>query len=384
MGAFPQYSRNTYNFATESYGGHYGPVFNEYIETQNAKNISGAHQIHLDAVLIGNGWFDPLIQYQAYYNFTVYPGNTYNYSPYNESVQAEVYNNLYGLGNCVDQTRDCYRTGQNAVCSTADNFCANLVEGIYDNVLGRDEYDVRELTPDPFPYSFYVDYLNTPTVQAAIGAYVNFSESNNAVSTDFGSTGDDDRESSTIEDVRKLLEQGIAVSLYFGDADYNCNWLGGEVVSDEIGAPGFAAAGYTNISSADHVVHGQVKQGGAFSFARIYESGHEVPFVRFLSFPATDYSLMVAKYQPLVSLELFERVISGKDVPTGKIDVSKDYKTEGSARSTYREGNSTIQNQVLNSTATYNTTTGAPNPPLRLQKRDAPMHWGKLFKPAAR
>ena len=29
MGAFPQYSRSGFNFATESYGGHYAPVFNE-------------------------------------------------------------------------------------------------------------------------------------------------------------------------------------------------------------------------------------------------------------------------------------------------------------------------------------------------------------------
>ena len=74
------------------------------------------------------------------------------------------------------------------------------VEEIYDNVLNRDEYDIRELQPDPFPpmyvltvsfslslgiytdrelsdsmCSFYVQYLNTPVVQAAIGAYVNFS-----------------------------------------------------------------------------------------------------------------------------------------------------------------------------------------------------------------
>ncbi|KAG7002027.1 hypothetical protein G7Y79_00029g063230 [Physcia stellaris] len=364
MGAFPQYSRTTYNFATESYGGHYGPVFNEYIETQNAKNISGAHKINLDAVLIGNGWFDPLIQYQAYYNYTVFPGNTYNYSPYNASVQAQVFNNLYGTGNCVDQTKDCYRTGQNAVCSAADTFCANLVEGVYDNVLGRDEYDVRELTPDPFPYSFYVDYLNTPAVQAAIGAYQNFSESSNAVGTNFGTTGDDDRKSGTVEDVLKLLQQGVTVSLYFGDADYNCNWLGGEVVADEVGQPGYSTAGYTDILTSDNIVHGQVKQAGAFSFLRIYQSGHEVPF-----------------YQPLVSLEMFERVISGFDVATGKTAVSSSYKTEGSAKSNFVEGNSTIQFQVVNSTATYNTTTNAPNPPSMMSKRKAPNHSARLFKP---
>lgn len=65
MGAFPQYSRNGFHFTTESYGGHYGPVFNEYFETQNAKNIKGAHKISLESVNIGNGWYDPLIQYQG-------------------------------------------------------------------------------------------------------------------------------------------------------------------------------------------------------------------------------------------------------------------------------------------------------------------------------
>lgn len=279
MGAFPQYSRHSYHFATESYGGHYGPVSNEYIEMQNAKNISGAHEIKLESVLIGNGWFDPLIQYQAYYNFTVYPGNTYDYSPYNMSTQAQLYNNLYGTGNCVDQIKDCYATGTNAVCSAADNFCLNLVESPYDSVLNRDEYDIRELQPDPFPYGFYVNYLNTLTVQSAIGAYVNFTESNNAVGTAFGSTGDDGREEGTVEDMLKLLQQGITVMMYTGDADYNCNWLGGEVVSNEVGQPGFATAGYVDISTSDWVAHGQVKQSGAFSFVRIYESGHEVPFV---------------------------------------------------------------------------------------------------------
>jgi len=95
-----------------------------------------------------------------------------------------------------------------------DNFCANLVD------LDRDEYDMRELNTDPFPYSFYVDYLNTPKVQAAIGAYQNFSESSEAVYEAFTATGDDNRESGTIEAIRSLLSQGVTVMLYAGDADY--------------------------------------------------------------------------------------------------------------------------------------------------------------------
>ena len=57
---------------------------------------------------------------------------------------------------------------------------------------------MRELYPDPFPPTFYVDYLNTPEVQEAIGAYQHFSESNGAVSSAFGSTGDDGRQDGTL------------------------------------------------------------------------------------------------------------------------------------------------------------------------------------------
>lgn len=190
----------------------------EYFIEQNAKKIPGSIRIELENVLIGNGWFDPLIQYQAYYNFSIFPGNTYDYDPYNTSVKAEWYNNLYGEGNCVEQTRECYATGRDDICSAADNFCYNKVEALYDIYSGRDEYDMRELTPDPFPYGFYVEYLNRPEVQAAIGAYQNFSEFSGTVGNAFGSTGDDDRESGTIEDVRKLLEAGVQVVMYYGDA----------------------------------------------------------------------------------------------------------------------------------------------------------------------
>ncbi|PQE13154.1 serine carboxypeptidase protein [Rutstroemia sp. NJR-2017a BBW] len=373
MGAFPKYSRNGFHFATESYGGHYGPIYNEYIEEQNAKNITGAHKISLESVFIGNGWYDPLIQYQAYYNFTVWPGNTYDYSPFNASVQAQFYNNLYGAGNCVDQVKDCAARGIDEL-TVQSAFCADLVENIYDVYLGRDEYDVRELTPDPFPYSFYTSYLNTPEVQAAIGAYQNYTGSSNTVYNAFTATGDDNRESGTIEAVRKLVEQGVYVAMVAGDADYNCNWLGGEVVAKEVNATGFDCAGYTNITTSDAVVHGQVKQAGNFSFSRIYESGHEVPF-----------------YQPLAALEIFERIITGLDIATGTVKPSATYLTEGTPESTYREGNATVQFEVLPSNATYNTTLNGPDPvatAMKMElKRDLPkrasssINMPKRFKP---
>ncbi|EOD42940.1 putative carboxypeptidase s1 protein [Neofusicoccum parvum UCRNP2] len=366
MGAFPEYSQNGFHFTTESYGGHYAPVFSEYIEEQNAKNISGAVHIDLQSVLIGNGWFDPLTQYQAYYNFSIYPGNTYDYQPFNDTIAEMWYNNLYGAGNCYDQTAACYASGLNEVCSSADNFCYTEVENLYDIYAGRDEYDFRELTPDPFPYSFYVDYLNTPSVQAAIGAYVNFSESNSAVGTAFGTTGDDDRRMNTVEDVAKLLARNVSVTLYFGDADYNCNWLGGQAVAHMVGAEGFEAAGFADMQTSDGVAHGQVRQAAGFAFVRIYESGHEVPF-----------------YQPLASLEMFERALKGVDLATGETAVGPAYLTVGTPTSEYREGNATVQMEVLPTDATYNTTLNAPNPvngtagAKRLAKRGK----DRLFKP---
>ena len=144
----------------------------------------------------------------------------------------------------------------------------------------------------------------------------------------------------------KLVADNLTVIMYTGDADYNCNWLGGEVVSDMIGAPGFTKAGYANITTSDGIVHGQVKQSGKFAFVRVYNSGHEVPF-----------------YQPVLALEMFERVVKGLDIETGKQVVKSGYMTKGTAKSTFREGNSTIQMSVVNASATYNTSTNAPNPP---------------------
>jgi carboxypeptidase D len=195
--------------------------------TQNALidagQLSGAHHIDLHTVLIGNGWYDPIIQYEAYYNYTVYPGNTYGIEYKNPVTRWKMYNGMYGEGNCLDMSYKCRYTGRDDICSAADNFCYQEVEYIEDLYLGRNEYDMRELDPDPFPYNFYPAYLNTPRVQQAIGAFVNFSDYNDVVGTRaFGNTGDDDRTQGAVGACRKLINQGIYMVQFNGDADYNC------------------------------------------------------------------------------------------------------------------------------------------------------------------
>lgn len=230
VGAFPQYSSNGIHLATESYGGHYGPVFADYIQEKNAENAAGVTQIDLRSLAVGNGWFDPIIQFPAYYNFTVSPGNTWGFKPFTESSEAQMWNALYGEGNCLDQLLDCNARGEDGVCSAADNLCYQEVEYIYDTVTGRDEYDLRYLMPNPFPYTSWVSYLNRPDIQQAIGAFTNFSYSvtnlgAGTVATAFGTTGDDARVFDIPAKITKLVENGVYVVAYAGDADYNCNWV---------------------------------------------------------------------------------------------------------------------------------------------------------------
>jgi hypothetical protein len=94
------------------------------------------------------------------------------------------------------------------------------VESICDSYLRRGEYDIRELNHEPFLYAFYVKYLNLPKVQVAIGAYQNVFESSNTVYQAVTAMGDDNWEVETVEAFRKLIEQGITVMLYAGNADH--------------------------------------------------------------------------------------------------------------------------------------------------------------------
>lgn len=119
-----------------------------------------------------------------------------------------------------------------------------------------------------------------------------------------------------------LLNNSVRVALFYGDADYICNWFGGEAVSKEVPythQKEFNAAGYAPFK-VDGEEYGEVRQYGNFSFLRIYEAGHEVPY-----------------YQPKASLEMFRRTLLGLTISDGNLRFAGNYSSSGTANATHTE-----------------------------------------------
>jgi carboxypeptidase C (cathepsin A) len=122
-------------------------------------------------------------------------------------------------------------------------------------------------------------YLNQASVQDALGVNLNYTDANNEVYYAFQQTGDFVYPFAR-EGLEDLLRKGVRVALYSGDADYICNWFGGEAVSLALNythAEQFRSAGYAPFV-VNGTEYGEVRQYGNFSFLRIYESGHQVPY----------------------------------------------------------------------------------------------------------
>lgn len=283
------------SIATESYGGRYGPAFAAYFQEQNEKIVNGTftemgqtHLLHLDTLLIINGCIDRYVQWPAYPKMMY--NNTYGIKAVNESRYEGVIDDLYREGGCLDQIEQCrnislvydptnqgYNETVNKVCADAETFCSeNIRDPYFDTDLNY--YDISVPGAASFPPPWYIGWLNQPHVQQGLGVPLNWTQSNSAVSRAFRNIGDYPRPGWK-EDLAYLLEEGVKITLLFGDRDYACNWYGGELLSLAIpyaNATSFAAAGYADVVVNDTYIGGQTRQYGNLSFTRVYEAGHEV------------------------------------------------------------------------------------------------------------
>ncbi|TKA65342.1 hypothetical protein B0A55_09440 [Friedmanniomyces simplex] len=321
-------TNKTFNLWTESYGGHYGPAFYEYFSEQNAMINNGSIKgcpLRMDTLGIGNGIIDELIQAPYYPEFTQH--NTYGIQLVNDSIYNFMKTAYYIGGGCRDQVLACAESdtstaaGQ-SVCMQATNFCRGFVEEPYYEYGGRGVYDIRHPYNDPTPPTYFIDYLNTAAVQNALGVSINYTQdSSNLVGEGFSATGDFVYRS-LIVDLETILDAGVRVALYYGDADYICNWFGGQAISESLNythAAQFRESLYSPYV-VDSVEYGEVRQYGNFSFLRVYESGHEVPY-----------------YQPKAALEFFRRVLGNLIVSDGSEAVTPSYSSPGLPNATHTE-----------------------------------------------
>lgn len=314
---------------TESYGGHYGPAFFNYFYEQNQLiengTISGL-ALNFNTLGFFNGIVDERIQAAYYPEFA--NNNTYGIKAVNDTVYNYMKFANEMINGCVSQIDFCRSTNMTsltdqAICTEAENMCRDNVESPYYYYGGRGVYDIRHPIDDPTPPDYFVDYLNLASTAAALGVDLNYTmDANDDVYYAFQQTGDfvlPDFKT----DIEMLLANDVRVAMIYGDADYICNWFGGEAVSKAINythTAEFNAAGYVPFL-VDDCEYGEVRQYGNFSFLRIYESGHEVPF-----------------YQPVASLELFKRVLNHLDVATGLVPVTANFSTPaGEASATHTE-----------------------------------------------
>jgi len=345
LGAFPEYGPNSsttmgVHLFAESYGGKYGPAFASIWEEQNLRRSNGTLsrggtiEIKLASLGIVNGCVDDLIQAPFYPAMAV--NNTYGLSAINPTRARLASASFSSEGGCADLIRQCRTAVKsqdpgneedvavvNNICSHAYSSCStNVIEPYFD--AGRSIYDIAHYLPDPFPPSTYLEYLNTASVQAAIGSPVNFTQTNQQVISAFTSTGDYER-NDLIPEIAKLLKAGIRVGFMYGDRDYICNWLGGEAISLAVAAatsPSYASifpeSGYAPIIVNTSYIGGVVRQYGNLSFSRIYDAGHSVP-----------------AYQPETAFQVFARIMTGTSVSTGEIINHSLYNTTGPLNATH-------------------------------------------------
>lgn len=167
-------------------------------------------------------------------------------------------------------------TDVNDACYYAYDWCFSRIQYPYER-SGLYHFDIMEQLPSAFPPKLAAGYLNQAEIQQDLGVPLNFTGLSAVIAVGFNVSGDFVK-GHNLAHLGQLLDDGVKVALMYGDADYQCNWYGGEALSLAIDSEvqsSFSEAGYADIQTNASYVGGTVRQSGKLSFSRVYNAGHE-------------------------------------------------------------------------------------------------------------
>ncbi|CAG8595208.1 5159_t:CDS:10, partial [Acaulospora morrowiae] len=292
---FPEYLDRDFHLFGESYAGHYVPATASLILKKNSlynnikKRKAGTKlsvPIRLKSIGIGNGWINPTIQYGSNIDYIIHNA----YGPLlNKKIHSEMTANY---PTCKALLKKCTDTNSPNDCGDAGNYCTANFTALFSANSGVNPYDVRTSNSTTFSYPSpdYNNYLALPNVRKAIGAQIPYTECSVTTYNYFVLQKSDDMRD-FLPTLSSVVDSGVRTLMYYGDADFDCNWMGGHNVSKAVQwkyQSQYNSAPLKEWFLGGRKARGKIQTHSCLTFVSIYNSGHEV-----------------SVYQPKVALEMF-------------------------------------------------------------------------------
>ncbi|XP_022145073.1 serine carboxypeptidase-like 34 [Momordica charantia] len=231
---FPQFKSHDFYIAGESYAGHYVPQLSEVIFDKN-KKIAKKHRINFKGFMIGNALLDDetdqrgMIEYawdHAVISDKVY-GDILRDCNFSNPIPSNACDDSLGKYYAVYDLIDMYSL-YSPMCVVTNSSSGGggrrrqrrfAVEGVEPQALAKYEgWHKRPLGYDPCSSDYTEEYLNRPDVQKALHANVT------KIPYPWKHCSDNitfwkDAPSSILPIIRKLVEGGLRIWVFSGDAD---------------------------------------------------------------------------------------------------------------------------------------------------------------------
>ncbi|KAG0698708.1 Alpha/Beta hydrolase protein [Suillus ampliporus] len=295
LSRFPEYSTQPFHIAAESYGGTYAPNIANVIYTENKQiplaPTPGLIKINLASVILGNGMTDNYVQMASIPDYLCEGP----YPIYDDPQGAQCTALRSKVPTCQRLIKSCHDFNSRLTCVPAALYCnAQLYAPIQQS--GLNPYDARvkcdRQKDGPLCYrqmGWIETYLNDPEVKAALGVNPqrNFESCNMAVNQAFMLQGDAMHNTPLL--LNEMINDGVRLLVYAGNADMMCNYMGNErwvEQLDTIFVDEFSTAETEQwITMRSGKVAGTVRSAGGggagagnVTFVTVHDAGHMVPY----------------------------------------------------------------------------------------------------------